>query len=394
MLGLRDKGAETSYAHPVGRGTRIRFLHSSDWQLGMRPHLLDEGRAELFSQARLDAVRRLGQLAAERSCEFLVVAGDVFESNQVDRRTVVRGLEAMASIPVPTYLLPGNHDPLDPGSVYLSEVFLSRCPSNVTVLTQRGLIELQPGLELVAAPWPSKRPATDLVAEACRELVPAGLRILVGHGVVSSFEANRDNPATIQLDAMEKLIASGCLHYVALGDRHSVTKVAERIWYSGGPEATDFGELASGQALLVELDEEFCSAEPVPIGTWRFLRKDFDLGAAEDIEGLRAWLTEQPDKARTIVRLALRGTLTLRLKAELDELLEEEQELFAAIDWWERESELAVMSDDGDFGALELSGFAEAARERLMAEAQPGQPDAERARESLALLYRLAGVAR
>ena len=144
----------------------------------------------------------------------------------------------------------------------------------------------------------------------------------------------------------------------------------------------------------MELDEGACSVEPVPIGTWRFLPTEFDLGGAEDLEGLRAWLADQPDKARTIVRLALRGTLTLRLKAELDELLEQEQELFAAIDWWERESELAVMPDDGDFGTLELSGFAEAARDRLMAEAQAGQPAAERARESLALLYRLSGVAR
>jgi len=385
---------QVSILRTVDQGRRVRFVHSSDWQLGMRPHLLDEGRAELFGQARLDAVRKLGQLAAQRDCEFVVVAGDVFESNQVDRRTIAQGLDAMASIPVPTYLLPGNHDPLDPGSVYRSETFRSRRPANVTVLERPGLVEVRPGLELVAVPWPSKRPPIDLVAQACRQLVPAGLRILVGHGAVSSFEVSRDNPATIQLEALEEAVASGRLHYAALGDCHSVTEVVTRIWYSGSPEATDFGETDSGRALVVELDEQSCSVEPVPIGTWRFVRQDFDLFSAEELGRLRGWLAGQAEKGRTVIRLGLRGTLTLGLKAQLDQLLEEQRELFASIDWWEAESDLVVLPDDGDFGGLQLSGFAEEARKRLMAEARPGGVDAELARESLALLYRLAGTAR
>jgi DNA repair exonuclease SbcCD nuclease subunit len=361
----------------------------------MRPHLLNEGGAELFRQARLDAVRLVGQFAADRGCEFVLVAGDVFESNQVDRRTVVQGLEAMASIRVPTYLLPGNHDPFDPGSVYRSETFSAHRPDNVEVLGQPGLVELKPGLALVAAPWASKRPATDLVADACRNVEPTpGLRILVGHGAVSSFEINRDNPATIQVTALEEALRTGCLHYAALGDRHSVTEVGERVWYSGSPEATDFGEVASGYALLVELSDDSCSVERLPTGRWRFLRQEFDLASQNDLETLRGWLTDQPQKERTILRLGLTGTVTLGLKAQLDQLLEEQRELFAAIDWWETESDLVVLPDEGDFGPGKLSGFAEEARKRLMEQAQLAaeEGERERARASLALLYRLAGA--
>ena len=52
-----------------------------------------------------------------------LACGDVFESSQIERRTLARALEAIASIPVPVYLLPGNHDPLDAASVYHSAVF-------------------------------------------------------------------------------------------------------------------------------------------------------------------------------------------------------------------------------------------------------------------------------
>ncbi len=94
-----------------------RFLHSADWQLGMTRHFLSEEAQARFSQDRLDAVRALGRLARDEACEFVVVAGDVFESNQVDRRTIARAIEALRAIDVPVYLLPGNHDPLDAASV-------------------------------------------------------------------------------------------------------------------------------------------------------------------------------------------------------------------------------------------------------------------------------------
>ncbi len=40
----------------------------------------------------------------------MVVAGNVFESNQAQRQTVAGTLDALGSNPVPVYLLPGNLD--------------------------------------------------------------------------------------------------------------------------------------------------------------------------------------------------------------------------------------------------------------------------------------------
>ena len=71
-----------------------RFLHTSDWQLGMTRHFLSEGAQERYSQARFDAIRTMGRIAKEENCQFMLVCGDAFESNQVDRKTVARALEA------------------------------------------------------------------------------------------------------------------------------------------------------------------------------------------------------------------------------------------------------------------------------------------------------------
>ena len=143
----------------------MRFVHTADWQLGMTRHFLAGEAQPRYSAARRDAVAGLGSLAADASAEFVVVAGDVFEHNQLAPQVISQSLEAMRAIGIAVYLLPGNHDPLDASSVYTSALFKAECPANVTVLDRAGIHEVRPGLQIVAAPWRSKAPTTDLVAD-------------------------------------------------------------------------------------------------------------------------------------------------------------------------------------------------------------------------------------
>lgn len=68
----------------------VRFLHTSDWQLGMTRHFFSEGAQEHYNQARFDVIRTLGRIAEAEKCQFIAVCGDAFESNQVERKTVAR----------------------------------------------------------------------------------------------------------------------------------------------------------------------------------------------------------------------------------------------------------------------------------------------------------------
>ena len=65
----------------------ITFLHSSDWQLGMMCRFLGPDGQARWGQARLDAVARIGEVATATGAAFVVVTGDVFEHNQVERQT-------------------------------------------------------------------------------------------------------------------------------------------------------------------------------------------------------------------------------------------------------------------------------------------------------------------
>jgi DNA repair exonuclease SbcCD nuclease subunit len=375
----------------------MRFVHTADWQLGMTRHFLNGEAQPRYSAARRDVVAGLGPLAAETGAEFVVVAGDVFEHNQLAPRDVSLSLEAMRAIGIPVYLLPGNHDPLDASSVYTSALFVAECPDNVTVLDRAGVHEVRPGVQIVAAPWRSKAPTSDLVGDVLDDLPADGVtRIVVGHGAVDIIDPGKDKPSLIRLAAVEAALARGAVHYVALGDKHSRTEVGSsgRVWYSGAPEVTNYDDIETdpGHVLVVDVDE--CDPSQVRVdarrvGTWRFLTLCRSVDNSRDIADLDINLDLMPDKERTVVRLGLTGSLTVTDKATLDACLDKYARLFAALTLWERNSEIAVLPADGEFDDLGIGGFAAAAVDELVATARSDGEDAADARAALALLLRL-----
>jgi DNA repair exonuclease SbcCD nuclease subunit len=382
----------------------MRFLHTADWQLGMTRHFLNGEAQPRYSAARRDAVAALGAVAADTGAEFVVVAGDVFEDNQLAPRVVSQSLEAMRAIGVPVYLLPGNHDPLDAASVYTSALFVAERPDNVIVLDRAGVHEVRPGLQIVAAPWRSKAPTTDLVAEVLADL-PAGdgiTRVLVAHGGVDLLDPDKDKPSLIHLDAVTEALRRGAIHYVALGDKHSRTDVGDtgRVWYSGAPEVTNYDDIEAdpGHVLVVDIDqgapERPVRVDARRVGRWKFVTLRRTVDTDRDIADLDINLDLLPDKERTVVRLALTGSLTVTDKAALDACLDKYTRLFAALTTWERHTEIAVLPADGEFDDLGIGGFAASAVEELVAAARADDDGADDARAALGLLLRLVDRAR
>jgi DNA repair exonuclease SbcCD nuclease subunit len=381
----------------------MRFVHTADWQLGMTRHFLAGEAQPRYSAARRDVVAALGGLAADVGAEFVVVAGDVFEHNQLAPQVISQSLEAMRAIGIPVYLLPGNHDPLDASSVYTSALFTAECPDNVVVLDRAGVHEVRPGLEIIAAPWRSKAPTTDLVADVLGDLrgLPADgvTRVLVAHGGVDVLDPDPGKPSLIRLPALQDALARGAVHYVALGDKHSVTDVGSsgRVWYSGSPEVTNFDDVEPdpGHVLVVDIDETD-PRRPVVVdasrvGRWRFVTLRHQVDNSRDIADVDLNLDLMTDKDRTVVRLALIGSLTVTDRAALDACLDRYSRLFASLRLWDSHSDLAVIPADGEFADLGIGGFAAAAVEELVETARSGDAEtADDAQAALALLLRLA----
>jgi DNA repair exonuclease SbcCD nuclease subunit len=370
----------------------IRFLHTSDWQLGMTRRFLSEEAQARYTQARFDAIRTMGRIAKEKQCRFILVCGDSFESNQVDRKTVARAIEALKEVTVPVYLLPGNHDPLNAASVYCSSTFIEKKPAHVHIIENTAPVQVGEGFELVGAPWLSKRPNHNPIVDLLNALPPAGniKRICVGHGIIDLFTPDKEAENVIAVSKLEAAISEGKVHFIALGDRHSLTKAGsgDRIWYSGTPESTDFREDHSGFCQIVNMDGADVFTEEVKIGQWSFIEELVDLNTNDDLESLRKKLEDIPNRERSVVKLDLKGSLTLSLHGVL------QRHLFSAKDVLAgsviKADNLLVIPNDTDFIDLGFSGFADATVKRLRNKIDQGGTESAIARDAFMLLLRLS----
>src|SRR5581483_235048 len=286
-------------------------------------------------------------------------------------------------------------------SVYTSALFVAGRPANVTVLDRSGVHDVGAGVQIVGAPWRSKSPTSDLVAEALDGVSADGTtRILVAHGGVDALDPDPDKPSVIGLDRVHDALASGVVHYVALGDKHSRTQVGPtgRVWYSGSPEVTNYDDVERdpGHVLVVDIDEDD-PARPVTViarrvGSWRFVTLRRAVDNSRDVTDLDINLDLLPDKDRTVVRLALTGTLSVTERAALDACLDKYARLFASLRIWEVHSDIAVVPEDAEFADLGIGGFAAAAVDELVATAKSAESEAaDDAQAALALLLRLTG---
>lgn len=371
----------------------VRFVHTADWQLGMRGRFLGEEARARFTQDRLDAVAAVGRLAAEHDAAFVVVAGDVFDDNQVDRRTVLRTCEVLRGFPdIPVLLLPGNHDPLDAGSVLASEAFAEHAPPQVRVVTGIDPIHVADDVEVVGAPWPVKHPVRNPALDLLETLpATAGIRVLLAHGGVPEVSGDFEQVGLLPTATLEQALQAGLVHFVALGDRHSATAVGTtgRIWFSGAPEPTRHTEENPAKALLVEVDRDTVEVTEHRVGWWSFRQQVFDVAGSEDLAEVQRWLEEPEDKPRTIVRIGIRGTLNLAEHRRLEQVLDDAEQRLGALRRWERHWELLAVPDEHDLEAMDVGGFVAGAVQELREAAGAGGEDGARAGDALALLHRL-----
>ena len=357
----------------------MRFLHTSDWQFGMFRNFIGSSNKDaqaLYSASRRNAVASIRKIALDVGAEFIVVSGDIFDNNQLSSREISLSLEVMRYIGFKLYLLPGNHDPLEVLSIYTNDLFLSECPNNVIVLRQSGIYNVRPGVQIVAAPWKSKVPNFDLIRNAITGLTANGtIRIVVGHGRIDLLNPLiNDDFSLIKISFIEKALNSGAIHYVALGDRHSCTKVGKtgRIWYSGSPEVTNYNDIESnsGNVLIVDINEKEpqhnLRVKSKRVGKWKFITLCHNLDTEQDIINLDSAMAFFSNKEYTIIRLSLQGTLSIKNKVKLDDCIEKYKRLFGALNIWERNTNITVALSVTEFNNLNTIRFISIALKKLV----------------------------
>jgi DNA repair exonuclease SbcCD nuclease subunit len=295
----------------------MRLLHTADWQIGMKAGALGDAGARIREE-RLAAGHRVVAAAKDLQVDFIVVAGDLFEHNAVDRVLVQKVADILGSFGGPVFVIPGNHDPLTRGSVWEHPAW--KASDSVRVLREESPIEV-PGGMLYPCPVLERHSGRNPTAWIPVERTGA-IRIGLAHGTVEGIRQDEpDYP--IPRDAAER---TG-LHYLALGHWHSTTiytssSGAPQMAYSGAPEPTRFGERESGQVLMVEIPgpEAPPAITPVPTGGLNWVTVAEELRERGDLARVREDLGAIARPDRSLIEVSLGGILTADGQAELDHI--------------------------------------------------------------------------
>lgn len=297
----------------------MRFVHTSDWQIGMKASGLGATGAKVREQ-RFETGKRVVEAANRFGAEFLLVAGDLFEHNAVSRVLVHRVADILGGHNGPVFIIPGNHDPFVPGSVWEHPVWSEK--SNLKILVRREVVEV-PGGWLYPCPLYEKNSGADPTAWI-RAADRTAINIGIAHGTVEGVHQEEpDYP--IPRDAASR---SG-LDYLALGHWHSVTRYPDpaghcRMAYAGTHETTKFGERESGRILKITIGHAGAppEVETESVGAMTWLTLEKQLSAPGDFNALRRELDALANPDRTLLDIRLGGLLAAADRPELMRLYE------------------------------------------------------------------------
>ncbi len=360
----------------------MRFIHTSDWQLG-KPfgRAPEQARAALL-EARLDAIDTLAAAARSEDAGFVLVAGDVFDSPEPGDRIYRQALTRMkAAADIRWVLLPGNHDPARSDGLWSR--LASEVPDTVIVCLEPQPVELVEGYWLLPAPLQYKRTQDDPTAWFAQAAPPNGAkRIGLAHGPIRDFGSST---AAANLIAADRARRAG-LAYLALGDWHGRREIDALTHYSGTPEPDDFGREVSGVALRVDLAGETPVVAQVGIGRYHWMSESWSLGSAAELDGLLADLAPDIERQHLVLRLKLSGLLTLGERVALRDRLE--NELANEVRWLDLNlDDLYARPPDADLAEIDANGVLRVAAERLQGLSATDDAAGKRAAAALERLY-------
>jgi DNA repair exonuclease SbcCD nuclease subunit len=315
-----------------------RFLHTADWQLGKPYERIDndDDKRSLASQARFDVLKTIGERIKAHQAEFVLVAGDLFDSITPSNANVSKAFERMGSWNVPVFIIPGNHDHGGPGSLWENDYLVAEQRKLAPLV--KVLLEKTPFVhgDVVIYPCPLLRRSdtADLTAWLRDPSVhPAEhatkTRIVLAHGTVQGFGSSADEeedaPGEANLIDVKRLTATE-YDYVALGDWHGTTEITPKAWYSGTPETDRFPkgadndpgnilEVVAGRGLQPQVTKTRTSHL-----SW--VSFDHRFTADEQVAALEAkLLTEILTKAdQTLIKLHFTGSLGIKASGDLQKL--------------------------------------------------------------------------
>jgi DNA repair exonuclease SbcCD nuclease subunit len=312
------------------------ILHTADWHVGRSFRMFRPADAEKLARDRLSVVDTLLGLAEKYDVNAVLCAGDLFDSPDPGEewwKELATKFSKRQKWTRPVLLLPGNHDPLTPESVYSnSHPFRRALPEWVQVV-DRDDFEFKVSDNAVVYATPCRSRAGDKDLAMCLPQRATGdnrVRIGMVHGSTFDMEGS-----AVNFPICEGACAARGLDYLAIGDWHSFKVLPKGglapIVYPGAPEPTSFTEKDAGHVALVSFSRRGTHPKirypRVARWTWVEIKvrslADLQKLEAEDAVEIERYNkeTERVSLASVVLQLRLDTTFSLKEMPEVERIL-------------------------------------------------------------------------
>jgi DNA repair protein SbcD/Mre11 len=237
----------------------FRFLHAGDLHLDSPVEGLSaEAPPEVLSvlrNATTDAWRAIVRTALDERVDFVLVAGDVFEVSSPTLLGQTRfrdGLAELAAAGIGSFVVHGNHDPLD-GRTWAPSLSFPDAAHRFGTASVEAVPVLRDGREIARVHGRSypRAAVTENYAAGFRAAPEAPFSI----GLLHANVGDRPGHGNYAPCSVDDLRASG-MDYWALGHIHQPGRVLADppAYYCGIPQGRDPGELGARGCWLVDVD--------------------------------------------------------------------------------------------------------------------------------------------
>jgi len=318
----------------------LRFVHAADLHLDSPFRGIGDASASLkekLQAATLGALGRVVDHTIESQSDFLVIAGDIYDSKDRNLRALVsfrKEMERLAERNIPVFLVHGNHDPLNGwGSGF-------QLPPNV--ITFGGRTDTEPfirrGREAAQVTGVSyvRERVTDNLASSFKAPDDAPYSIAVLHANVGHQSGHADYaPATVG-----ELTAAG-FNYWALGHVHTRSVLAAEpamVVYPGNTQGRNPRETGPRGCYQVDVDT-FGRAhlEFVDTSVARWVHIELSIAGLTSMDQFVDGMLEKARAEKAVfegpmvARCTIRGNGPLHRDLQRDEMNQEVAEVLASV---------------------------------------------------------------
>jgi len=299
----------------------LTLVHTADWHLGMRFRQFEREDAMKLSRARLEVIDRILGQAEQNRADAVLCAGDLFDEAKPNEdwwMGLAKTLSNSRFSRRPIFLLPGNHDPIVPGSLWEpAHPFRRMLPAHVHVVDHDDFtFVLKDEAVLHAAPCRSYSTQKDL-ALSLPARAPGDERIRIGMVHGSTFDM-KDCQTNFPI-AKDAVTQRG-FDYLAIGDTHGFRVVPPDAQvptvYPGAPEPTSFGEKDPGHVALVFINRRrMVRLERVRVAQW-----DWETRTVRNMTELRK-LRDRGDLVYRVLQLKVKMSVSAEQYDEAEQIL-------------------------------------------------------------------------